>query len=129
MGKYKTPTAIAETKGAFDKHPERRRERANEPKPTEPVGDPPEHLNEYEVECWHYIVDCLHPGVAFKPDRLALEVAAKQLAEIRWGEKTNVSLMGQFHKFLAAFGLTPADRAKIQVDAETPDDGWGGFKH
>jgi hypothetical protein len=37
-------TAVLELRGAFKAHPERARERAGEPRPTEPLGDPPARL-------------------------------------------------------------------------------------
>jgi hypothetical protein len=44
MSRPRTPTAVLELRGAFKEHPERARERAGEPRPTEPLGEPPKRL-------------------------------------------------------------------------------------
>lgn len=126
----RTPTATLEARGGFDKNPKRREERKDEPTPVDPLGEPPEYFNADQISCWHDIVEHLHPNVAFKPDSLAVEMAAKALAELRYGEKMNVSLYGQFHKFLVSFGMTPADRSKVSVvKDEKADDPWADLTH
>jgi hypothetical protein len=42
MGRPRKRTKASEL-SAFEKHPERKRERANEPKPDGPIGPPPPH--------------------------------------------------------------------------------------
>lgn len=41
MGRPRTPTAVLEARGAFDRNPARRREREGEPEITESIGDLP----------------------------------------------------------------------------------------
>jgi hypothetical protein len=39
-------------KGAFKKHPERKRARENEPTDIPELGKPPDYLNEFERAAW-----------------------------------------------------------------------------
>ena len=47
-----TPTAVLELRGAFKNHPKQARERAGEPRPTEPLGDPPKRLKPVDKAAW-----------------------------------------------------------------------------
>ena len=52
MTRTRTPTAVLELRGAFAKHPERKREREGEPRPTTLLGDPPATLTLGEKAAW-----------------------------------------------------------------------------
>lgn len=124
QGTKRTPTALLEARGAFEKNPQRRKERSNEPKPTKPIGDPPAHFNGDQVDCWHELLEKIPHGVAFEPDSISLEMASVLLAEIRYG-KASAWQYQQLHRCLAAFGMTPADRSKVQaVSEDVEDDPW-----
>src|SRR5689334_7115055 len=74
MGRPRKPTRVLELQGAFKKDPQRRAARENEPVVTEPLGDPPEGLNEAEVARWNEIREwCPWLTIA---DRTVTEMAA-----------------------------------------------------
>lgn len=117
MARPRTPTAILEAKGAFDKNPQRGRARAGEPRPRIGIGDPPDDLPDDVRACWHDIVSCCAPGVLTCADRIAVLSTARLLARenkgiISTGER------GQLHRMLAEMGMTPKGRAYVQVDPD-----------
>lgn len=113
----KTPTNVLELRGSFKKHPERRAARANEPEPTGPIGSPPSHLTLTQCAAWQEIVDNAHPGVFGSSDRAALEIAAVLMAEFRQLGTAGITdaRISRLISLLSSFGMTPADRAKINV--------------
>jgi hypothetical protein len=69
-----TPTAVLELRGAFKNHPKQARERAGEPRPTEPLGDPPKRLKPVDKAAWREMQEhgfWLTSADQFKPWRLA----------------------------------------------------------
>jgi hypothetical protein len=52
MSRPRTPTAVLELRGAFKNHPKQARERAGEPRPTEPLGDLPKRLKPADKAAW-----------------------------------------------------------------------------
>jgi hypothetical protein len=63
MTRPRKPTAVLEQGGAFVKDPQRKRARQNEPKPSGPIGDPPDHLDREEIQAWQYLASILLPGI------------------------------------------------------------------
>ena len=120
-GRPRTPTSILDARGAFKNHPERRKLRKDEPVQLPELGDPPKCLDEAEREAWQEVVDCCAPGVLRRPDRLAVEEAARLLAKIRSGEFVHPSLRGRFHSLLGKFGMTPSERSKVSVPQQEPE--------
>jgi hypothetical protein len=96
MGRPRKPTKELELSGAFEKHPERKRERANEPKPDGPIGAPSLHwtvaddafkFQEYSRlrDIWHELVAQTPPGVLSVSDRVLFEIVCGQVDELRRG--------------------------------------------
>ena len=113
----KTPTAILERRGSFDRNPQRRPKA--EPKPRGKIGDPPEHFNAAEVDCWNEIIQYSPRGVLTSADRFHLEQAARFLANLRAKAKGRKALTGgEIKSFVTLFGLmglNPSDRSKVSV--------------
>ncbi len=128
MAKPRTPTNILEAKGAFDRHPDRRRERENEPQVTEPIGDPPEFRTPEELQAWIDIVTWCPKGVLFQPDRIAVERMARILALDRQGRASDAQGRA-LDALLGKFAMTPADRSKVQVHKpkESTESKWEGI--
>lgn len=123
MGRNRTPTDVLRLKGAFRKDPKRGRERANEPKPTGPLGKPPSGFDEIELEMWAELEDICPPGVLKNADRWVVEIACKLMAKVREdgiGGKRGASVgeLSQLNNCLIRLGMTPADRSKIKVDPD-----------
>lgn len=117
----RTSTAILELRGAFKNHPGRRLERLGEPVTGEPVGMPPEVLDEVCKATWLEIVDLAPAGVLCRFDRVAVEMAAVLLAQFR--ESPNdfpVTKLSRLNALLGQFGMTPSDRSKVHISQPKP---------
>jgi hypothetical protein len=127
MPQPRTPTAKLEARGAYLKHPERKRARAQEPQPTADLGDPPKELNAEEKKAWLYIAGCLTPGVAKVSDRIAMEEAACLLVTCR-SKRATAAERNLLKAYLRDFGMTPADRSRVQASAPpAAKDKWAEF--
>ena len=100
--------------GAFEKNPARGRARAGEPDPVGEIGEPPAALSLPERAAWNEICTISHAGVLCRADRLAVELAARLLAEYRLAPVTfpNARLL-RLQILLGSFGMTPADRSRV----------------
>jgi hypothetical protein len=125
MARPRTPTGVLEAKGSFLKHPERKRARANEPKPTGELGDAPDDLSREEKAAWRYLASLLAPGVATSMDRAAMEEASR-LRVICKSSQATAAERQLYRNYLAAFGMTPSDRSRVHVEptAAKKDDPW-----
>jgi hypothetical protein len=125
MARPRTPTGVLEAKGSFLKHPERKRARANEPRPTGELGDPPKDLSKEEKTAWRYLASLLAPGVAKNMDRAAMEEAAI-LRVICKNSQATAAERQLYRNYLSAFGMTPADRSRVHVEPTDArqDDPW-----
>ena len=119
MGRTPVPTEILDSRGAFLKHPERRR--PNEPYETRPLGSPPKHLSDEAKKLWKEIAHNLPPGVGKVSDRHAFEMLVRLMAKER-ADSINNNERGQLIKLLGSFGMTPADRSKISIDSTALDE-------
>ena len=116
MPAQRQPTAVLELRGAFKKDPQRRKLRANEPKPETAIGLPPDRLDVQDKAAWDEIVSQCCPGVLTGSDRLVVELAARLLAEL-WetGRDFHNAKLRVLRSMLMSFGMTPADRSKVSV--------------
>src|SRR5215471_1512206 len=112
MGRRRLPTAILEARGSFLHDPQRRRARANEPKPSGPLGDPPTHLKADQKALWHELAGLLPRGVAGNSDRIVMELLCVLMAKFRRG-KAIPGEQKQIESLLGRFGMTAADRSRV----------------
>ncbi|MDP9267275.1 MAG: P27 family phage terminase small subunit [Acidobacteriota bacterium] len=120
MGRPRKPTEILELNGAFKKDPQRRKGRENEPRPTGPLGDPPESFEKEEKAMWFEISAQIPAGVATNADRISFELMCKIASKVReegigGRHGASVGEVAQLNNLLGSFGLKPADRSKISV--------------
>lgn len=116
MGRPRTPSNVLALRGAHKKHPERARERANEPEASGDIGPAPESLSPEAKACWDEIVRVAHAGTLSSGDRLVVEYGAQLLATLR-AAKWDVpsALLARWEGFLSKLGMTPADRSRVSV--------------
>lgn len=118
MARPRTPTAVLELTGAFQKDPQRRRE--GEPVTNGPLGDPPASFTEDLLEIWQELVSLVPANVLARADRWTVELACRMMALLRQGDfkaaELNILL-----SCLSRMGLTPADRSKIAVPKQTEE--------
>ena len=114
MPKPRTPSAVLEARGAFDKDPARRRDdfEAAEFDPA-----PPKYFSAAQRAVWHEIVAALPPSVLQATDRMAVELAARQVAYFRVTPDPDVTAaqLAQIRTALAVLGMTPADRSRVSA--------------
>lgn len=128
-GRPRLPTAVHNLKGTEQKHPDRMRERSNEPQPSEGIGPCPENLQELQP-AWDYIVSCCAAGVLTGMDRIVLSQAAALLT-LFWQNplEFDAKLHARLHALIGTMGMTPADRSKVVVPkAPTPANPFAKFK-
>ena len=119
MGRPKTPTALLDARGAFKKHPERKRN--GEPQVRESIGLVPDWFSPEQVSAWQQITSSAPMGVLTGADSLAVEISAVLLAEFRYDPaEFQAGKLGRLQSFLGQFGMTPADRAKLSIE-KAPD--------
>jgi hypothetical protein len=124
MGRPRKPTSIQQAKGYFKKHPDRRRD--GEPVVTEALCPPGEHLEPDEVEAYQEIAKYAPTGVLTRADSIHVELTARLMAQSRrdWANFPAAKI-GIIHNCLGKMGMTPADRAKLDIPkpkGETPFD-------
>ena len=126
----KKPTRILELNGAFRKNPQRKKKRANEPIPDQPIGDPPTRLTKSQKAVWRELVKQTVPGVLMLSDRALLSVVCILLDQF-WHansgecEKLMAGELTQLMRGLSALGLSPVDRTRVSVPPKPePPDGW-----
>lgn len=127
MARPRTSAKVLELRGAFKKHPERRRRDA------EGAGhfekDPPAHLQADAVPAWRWIVARLPQVTLSSSDEVAVEAASYCLAGI-WAIGPMAAMHPNFGKlsaelrqWLGQLGMTPQARTKIPPKDDNPSSG------
>lgn len=118
MSRPRTPTAVLELRGSFKKHPERARERAGEPVPLNPLGDPPPGLSRDAKAAWKEMAEA---GFWLtSADQFMVEVAAVLMAKQRDGSIDNPA-RSLLVSTLSKLGFGPAERSKLRVQDTRED--------
>lgn len=114
MPKPRTPSAVLEARGAFDKDPARRRDDF-EAAAFDPAA--PDYFSDAQRAVWNEIVAALPPSVLQATDRMAVELAARQVAYFRVTPDPDVTAaqLAQIRTALAVLGMTPADRSRVSA--------------
>ena len=117
------PTKILELRGSGKAHPERMRERKNEPISTIPIPDnPPGYFSPAQRRAWHEIKGLVPPGVLTGSDVLTIEIAACLLAQFRADpDKMQPAKLTRLSSELSSLGLNPSARAKMTVEKPKDD--------
>lgn len=116
-GRPRTPSNVLELRGAFKQNPSRGRARESEPEGQavdlrdEPV---PWHFDELERLVWEELVEEAHAGVMTRGDLKMFVVFVKLLTEATY-YPLNPKVIAQLKGYAAMFGMTPADRSRVQV--------------
>ncbi|MGF7180397.1 hypothetical protein [Tunturiibacter psychrotolerans] len=116
MPAHRKTAAAHELSGAAAKNPQRFTNRKGEPKPLAPIGPGPKHLTPIERAIWKEITAVAPPGTLGSSDRIILEIVCKLTCAFRTGLLTRASEIAQLMNGLGRLGLSPADRAKLNVE-------------
>lgn len=120
MARPRTPSNILELRGAFDKHPERRREDAPGAGPFDP--EPPAGLTDDEIAAWRVIVAALPQVSLTATERPGITQMARIWAAL---QKTNPAsqdfkrLDDSFRQWAVQMGLTLQARTKLGTSGKT----------
>jgi len=120
MPRPRKPTKVLEFTGRFAKNPSRGRERADEPEPGGPIGEPPAGMPAEVEACWREIVSLCPAGVLADCDTFAVECAAHLAAQVRAGG-ADPATFAQLRLALGELGMSPSSRSKVR--ATVPVDG------
>jgi hypothetical protein len=126
MGRPRKSTAELERSGSFEKHPERKAARANEPKPDGPLGAPPtcfdpaSYTGAKLLAIWQELVSQAPPGVLTSADRAHLELACRLYYRIRSNPNAKIGDFNRLSELLGKMGMNPADRSKVNITASIP---------
>jgi hypothetical protein len=129
-GRPRTPTEILALRGAFKRHPERKRQRTGEPVPATPIGPAPAYFDAAQSAAYADLVRQAAAGILCDADGVAVEAAAVLLARMRaHGDAFTAGEFGRLQALLAAFGMSPADRSKVapRPPPQRGPDPWSEF--
>lgn len=123
MGRHRTPTKLLELRGAFKHDPKRASERAGEPQPSGPLGEPPAYFTEELAAIWRELSALAPAGVLTNMDRWLVELAAQLMLKFRTlGLIPQVGMtgteLGMLVSCLSRMGMTPADRSKVGLNTD-----------
>lgn len=120
MSRPRTATAILDARGAFKKHPERKR---TDPKVSDPFPETaPETLTPLQVKWWHRVREMIPKGVLTGADQLTVRVCACLAAEYeRSPDDMPTARIAQMRGFMGELGLSPSARAKLATKPEDDD--------
>ncbi len=107
--------------GSLKKNPGRYADRASAPA-LGPIGYCPKFLSAPERAIWRYIVKVAPPGALTSADAFTVELAAKLMHRVRTDAAAKASEVAVLISLLGKLGLTPADRAKLDLPASAPTD-------
>lgn len=123
MARIPSPTALQDAKGYFLKHPERARKNEVKPEGTLPTTAPA-GFNAEEKKVWRQFVKNLPHGLATAWDGFMAKTLVRLMAKEEYGSLVagvrvpiTVQERAQMISLSAKFGMTPADRAKLAIEA------------
>jgi hypothetical protein len=106
--------------GTFGRNPARYRNRAAaQAAPQPPLGRVPKHLSATEKSIWTEIASDAPRGQLVRGDRLCLELAVRLVLRLRTTQPkpSEIRLLATL---LAKLGLTPQDRARMDLPVTEP---------
>lgn len=131
MARRRKTKAELRASGAFQHNPKRAVGRGDPPKPTGPLGRAPAHLRLDEKAVWNELAGIMPPGVVGNVDQFAVETLVRLVVKTR-KRRAGASEQKMLLQLLGKFGMTPADRRRIEIhEEESPeqkvDDPWAEF--
>lgn len=131
MARPRKPTQLHIVSGSAQKHPDRMREREDEPV-VDGVdlreADAPDHLDGLHKDLWNELKAQLHARVASDQDAVAFEALVRLVMIMRLGKATAAEF-ARLQAYLGEFGMTPASRSKVSQSRKSEQKkGFGALK-
>jgi hypothetical protein len=109
VGRPRTPSNVLDMRGAFKKHPERKRE------DLEGVGafdpHPPQDFPQPLVPYWRKVVRQINPIVLTASDYSSIEIMARLTAQFEL--TSDKSIATELRQWFAQYGMTAVGRTKL----------------
>lgn len=115
MARPRKPTNLHVISGSAKVHPERMRERQDEPETTGldlREYEAPDRLDELHRNVWNEVRGYLHARVASEVDLIAFEALVRLVMVMRSGQAAAADY-ARLQAYLGEFGMTPASRSKV----------------
>jgi hypothetical protein len=113
MARPRKPVGLHVIEGTY------RKDRHGLPTPSwlaEPLGAPPADWLPAAKALWHELAALVPAGVATKHDRVTFELLVRMLAMVREApDALSPAMAAQIRASAGAFGMSPADRAKLSA--------------
>lgn len=117
-GRPRKATNLLELNGAYKKNPQRKKARANEPKPKKCNGAMPDFDTLItEDQALQMILDRIPDGVKTDSDDVGICLLAKKLKRA-WNNEAIATEEQILHAGLGRLGMYPSDRSRLQVAPE-----------
>lgn len=100
-------------------NPGKRALNKHEPKAAGEVGGPPADWTPEQKLLWWEVVNSAPDGVLTGSDRLLIELACRNLGQIRAsGERMTAAQSAEMRRCLGEMGMTPSERARLSAPGE-----------
>lgn len=120
-GRPRQPIETAKAKGADKVNPGRYKDRQKVVKSDMPLGRAPAYMDAERKAIWFELESHAIKGVMTGSDRVALEGLTLLVWRMRNDpDSFRASDFAQMRTYMGSFGMTPVDRAKLQMPAEAP---------
>ena len=116
MPQPRKPTNVLHLGGATKRNAGRYRGRGEQPIDQRGIGRCPTFLTEAEKGAWRELVTN-DPGVLQRADRIAVEMTARLMAEIRADDNITAAKQSLLASMLHKLGQTPTGRNNVSIPA------------
>ena len=110
------PDNVLRLTGAKKRNPARYRSRGKPPVDQRCIGCCPGFLTDAQKTAWRELVKN-DPGVLQRSDRIAVEMTARLMAEIRQGGEVTAATQAPLASMLQKLGQTPTGRNSVSIPA------------
>ena len=114
MPQPRKPTNVLHLNGAKKRNPGRYKGRGKQPSDQRDIGRCPTFLTDAEKEAWRELVTN-DPGVLQPSDRIAVEMTARLMAEIRADDNITAAKQALLASMLHKLGQTPTGRNYVHL--------------
>ncbi len=114
MPQPRKPTNVLHLSGAKKRNPGRYKGRGKQPIDQRGIGRCPTFLTDAEKDAWRELVTN-DPGVLQRSDRIAVEMTARLMAEIRVGADVTAAKQALLASMLHKLGQTPIGRNYVRL--------------